>query len=179
MSHIYWNWQFITNSLIIPTFPKLKKIPCRYTGFDDDDRFEIWDFRQLIVWMVPLAKPIYISRSAYGLATASPETRYVNIQTNNALKKKAAAFRLYRSSLTFSWHSVFSKISLHFRRGKIGKQLFSRFLYHAPFLKNQTFLVRVITCLFPVCSLLGILIWCCEKLSRLFFPPPVRSFFQW
>jgi hypothetical protein len=93
--------------LIIPTFPKLKKIPCRYTGFDDDDRFEIWDFRQLIVWMVPLAKPIYTSRSAYGLATASPETRYVNVQINNALKKKAAAFRLYRSSLTFSWHSVF------------------------------------------------------------------------
>lgn len=178
MSHIYWNWQFITNSLIIPTFPKLKKIPCRYTGFDDDDRFEIWDFRQLIVWMVPLAKPIYTSRSAYGLATASPETRYVNVQINNALKKKGCCFSsipiIFNIFLAFS---VFSKISLHFRRGNIGKQLFSRFLYHASLkkTKHSSSESSLVSC----SSLLGILIWCCEKLSRLFFPPPVRSFFQW
>ena len=71
----------------------------------------------------------------------------------------------------------FSKISLHFRRGKIGKQLFSRFLYHASLkkTKHSSSESSLVSC----SSLLGILIWCCEKLSRLFFPPPVRSFFQW
>lgn len=125
--------------------------------------------------MVPLVKPIYTSRSAYGLATASPETRYVNVQTNNALKKKAAAFRLYRSSLTFSWHSVFSKISLHFRRGNIGKQLFSRFLYHASLKKPNIPRRSHHLSLVPVCLafLFGVAKHCLDfsslLLSNLFF----------
>ena len=70
----------------------------------------------------------------------------------------------------------FSKISLHFRRGKIGKQLFSRFLYHAPFLKNQTFLVRVITCLLFQFAWHSYLVL--QKIVSTFLPSSCQIFFS-
>lgn len=86
-----------------------------------DIRFAIWDFHQPIVWTVPHAKPICTSRSAYGLATASPETRYGTACVKEKTKENCCYFSptsvALPTLLTFPFHRFTT--SEHFYHGDI------------------------------------------------------------